>query len=105
MSLTPECPLAVASKTFTSKSARVKVTGIGAGTLIVSGTGLKTTKRTIKTATSATVVAKLTAKGRQLRKAKRDIRIRVSFRPKGAKKAKVTYSAATTANKAAKSRA
>jgi hypothetical protein len=105
MSLTPDCPLEVASKTFTKTSARVKVTGIGAGTVTVSGAGVKTTKRTIKTATGATVVAKLTAKGRQLRRTKRDIRIRVSFRPKGAKKAKVTYSAATTAKKSSKARA
>ncbi len=101
MSLTPECPLAVASKTFTAKSARVKVTGIGAGAVTVSGVGLKTTKRTITAATSATVTAKLTAKGRQLRRAKRDIRIKVSYLPKGAKKAKVAYStAARTAKKA-----
>jgi hypothetical protein len=100
MSLTPDCPLAVASKTFTTTSARVKVTGIGAGTLTVSGTGLKTTKRTITAATSATITAKLTAKGRQLRKAKRDIRIKVSYLPKGTKKAKITYS--TTARTAKK---
>ena len=106
MSLTPDCPLAVASTTFTAKSARVKVTGIGAGTVTVSGTGLKTTKRTIKSATSATVTAKLTAKGRQLRRAKRDIRIKVSYRPKGAKKAKVTYSTtARTAKKASRPKA
>jgi hypothetical protein len=99
--LTPDCPLAVASKTFTTTSARVKVTGIGAGTLTVSGTGLKTTKRTITAATSATITAELTAKGRRLRKAKRDIRIKVSYRPKGTKKAEVTYStAARTAKKA-----
>ncbi len=101
MSLTPECPLAVASKTFTTKSARVKVTGIGAGTVTISGAGLKTTRRTITAATSATVTAPLTAKGRQLRRAKRDIRIKVSYRPKGTKKAKVAYStAARTAKKA-----
>ena len=106
MSLTPDCPLAVASKTFTKTSARVKVTGIGAGTVTISGTGLKTTKRTIKSATSATVTAKLTAKGRQLRRAKRDIRIKVSYRPKGAKKAKVTYSTtARTAKKASRPKA
>ena len=105
MSLTPDCPLAVASKTFTKTSARVKVTGIGAGTVTVSGPGVKTTRRTIKTATSATITAKLTAKGRQLRRAKRDIRIKASFRPKGAKKAKVTYStAARTAHKGSKAR-
>jgi hypothetical protein len=103
--LTPECALAVASKTFTATTARVKVTGIGAGTVTISGAGLKTTRRTITAATSATIAAKLTAKGRQLRKAKRDIRIKVSFRPKGAKKAKVAYSAATTAKKGSKARA
>jgi hypothetical protein len=105
MSLTPECPLAVASKTFTKTSARVKVTGIGAGTVTISGTGLKTTRRTIKTATSATITAKLTARGRQLRRAKRDIRIKASYRPNGAKKAKVTYSAARAAMKASRHRA
>jgi hypothetical protein len=105
MSLTPECPLAVASKTFTAKSARVKVTGIGAGTVTISGVGLKTTRRTIKAATSATVVATLTAKGRQLRRAKRDIRIKVSYRAKGAKKAKVTYTAAATARKGSRAKA
>ena len=106
MSLAPECPLAVASKTFTAKSARVKVTGIGAGTVTISGAGLKTTKRTIKSATSATVTAKLTAKGRQLRKAKRDIRVKVSYRPNGTEKAKVTYStAARTAHKGSKAKA
>ncbi len=106
MSLTPDCPLAVASKTFTTTSARVKVTGIGAGTVTVSGPGLKTTRRTIKSATSATITAKLTAKGRQLRRAKRDIRIKVSYLPKGTKKAKVTYSTtARTAHKSAKTKA
>ncbi len=104
MSLTPDCPLAVASRTFTTTSARVKVTGIGAGTVTISGTGLKTTRRTIKTATSATITAKLTAKGRQLRRAKRDIRIKVSYLPKGTKKAKITYTAARTAKKASKTR-
>jgi hypothetical protein len=106
MSLTPECPLAVASKTFTTKSARVKVTGIGAGTVTISGAGVKATKRTITSATSATITAPLTAKGRQLRRVKRDIRIKVSYLPKGAKKAKVTYSTkARTAKKGTRARA
>ncbi len=103
MSLTPDCPLAVASKTFTTTSARVKVTGIGAGTVTISGPGLKTTRRTITAATSATIIAKLTAKGRQTRRAHRDIRIKVSYLPKGTKKAKVAYS--TTARTAKKARA
>jgi hypothetical protein len=90
-SMTPECPLSISRK-FTSTSLHATISGIGAGTVTVSGTGLKTTKRTIKSAKSATVVAKLTAKGKQMRKAKRDIRVKVSFVPKGATTAKVAYS-------------
>jgi hypothetical protein len=88
-----ECPLAVASRTFTKSSVKVKVSGLGAGRLTISGAGIKTTRRTITTATSATVTAKLTAAGKRLRRAKRDVRIKVSFVPKGAKKAKIAYSA------------
>jgi hypothetical protein len=91
-----ECPLAL-SRTFTSTSVKVKVSGIGAGTVTVSGTGVKTTKRTIASATSATITAKLTAKGRQLRRQGRDVRVKVSFLPKGTKKARVAYSAAPKA--------
>jgi hypothetical protein len=91
-SLTPECPLSISRK-FTSTSLHATISGIGAGTVTVSGTGIKTTKRKIASAKSATVVAKLTAKGKQLRKAKRDIRVKVSFVPKGATKATVAYSA------------
>jgi hypothetical protein len=87
-----QCPLAL-SRTFTSTSVKVKVSGIGAGTVTVSGTGVKTTKRTIASATIATVTAKLTAKGKQLRRQGKDVRVKVSFLPKGTKKAKVAYSA------------
>jgi hypothetical protein len=95
------CPLAL-SRTFTSTSVKVKVSGIGAGTVTVSGTGVKTTKRKIASATSATVTAKLTAKGRQLRRQGKDVRVKVSFLPKGAKKAKVAYSALPKAKAKAK---
>jgi hypothetical protein len=87
-----ECPLSL-SRTFTSTAVKVKVSGIGAGTVTVSGTGVKTTKRKIASSTIATVTAKLTAKGRQLRRQGKDVRVKVSFLPKGAKKAKVAYSA------------
>ncbi len=92
ITLTPECPLAVVSRTFTSSSVRVRVSGLGAGKLAIAGPGLQTTRRTITTATSATVTAKLTAEGKRMRRAKQDVRVKVAFTPKGAKKAKVAYS-------------
>jgi len=58
---------------------------------------VKTTKRTIASAAMATITAKLTAKGRQLRGQGKDVRVKVSFLPKGAKKAKVAYSSAPKA--------
>jgi hypothetical protein len=86
------CPLSL-SRTFTSTAVKVKVSGIGAGTVTVSGTGVKTTKRKIASSTIATITAKLTAKGRQLRRQGKDVRVKVSFLPKGSKKTKVAYSA------------
>lgn len=88
-----ECPLAVASRTFTQSSVKVKVSGLSAGRLTISGAGIKTTRRTITTATTATVTAQLTTSGKRLRRAKRDVRIKASFVPKGSKKAKTAYSA------------
>jgi hypothetical protein len=90
--LTPECPLAVVSRTFTSSSVKVRVSGIGAGSVTISGSGLRTTRRTISSATSATLTAKLTAKGKRMRRAKQDVRVKVSFVAKGTKKAQVAYS-------------
>jgi hypothetical protein len=91
-----ECPLAVASRTFTKSNVKVKVSGLSAGRVTISGAGINTTRQTITTATSTTVTAKLTATGKRLRHAKRDVRIKVSFVPKGAKKARVAYSAKPT---------
>jgi hypothetical protein len=88
-----QCPLAVASRTFTKSSVKVKVSGLGPGRVTISGAGITTTRQTITTATAATVTAKLTATGKRLRRAKRDVRIKATFVPKGAKKAKVAYSA------------
>jgi len=92
---TPDCVLAVA-RAFTATKVDAKVTGFtGPGRITISGTGVRTTSRTIKTAgvTSATLAVKLTTKGRQMRRAKQDVRLRVSFLSKGAKKATVAYSA------------
>jgi hypothetical protein len=92
LSLTADCKVAV-SRTFTSTSVSALVSGVGPGTVTVSGTGIKTTKKTLKSGTNVTVVAKLTAQGKKLRKAKKDVRVKVSFVPKGSTKATVAYSA------------
>jgi hypothetical protein len=91
--LTPQCPVAVVSHTFTKTTAKVRVSGIGAGKLTVSGPGLQTSRRTISSATSAIVTLKLTNKGRQLRRARRDIRVKAVFLAKGTKTPKTAYSA------------
>jgi hypothetical protein len=91
--LTAQCPLAVVSRTFTKTSVRVRVSGIGPGKLTISGPGLKTTRHTISSATSAIVTLGLTAKGRQLRRSGRDIRVKATFTAKGAKAPKTAYSA------------
>jgi hypothetical protein len=88
-----ECPLAVASRTFTKTIVKVKVSGLSAGRLTISGAGITTTRRTITAATTATVTAKLTTTGKRLRRGKRDVRIKATFVPKGAKKTKTAYSA------------
>ena len=57
-------------------------------------------RRTISSASTATLTAKLTAKGKQMRRAKRDVRVKVSFTPKNTKKTRVAYSSkAKTAKK------
>jgi hypothetical protein len=91
--MTVECPLAVASRTFTKSSVRVKVSGLTAGKLTLSGAGIKTVRRTITTATTTTITAKLSAAGKRLRRAKGDVRIKATLLPKGTKKAKAAYSA------------
>jgi hypothetical protein len=91
--MTVECPLAIASRTFTTNDVKVKISGLSAGRLTISGPGIATTRRTISTVTTATITAKLSATGKRLRHAKRDVRIKASFVPKGARKAKTAFSA------------
>ncbi len=94
--MTVECPLAVASRTFTTNTVRVKVSGLSAGRLTLSGPGIKTTRRTITSQTATAITIKLTTTGKRLRHAKRDVRIKATLLPKGSKKAKTAYSAART---------
>jgi uncharacterized repeat protein (TIGR01451 family) len=88
--LKPDCPLKV-SRTFTSSTVRVRVTGVGPGTVTVSGRGVRTTRRTIASGPVVTLTASLTTAGRRLRRAGHDVPVKVAFLPQGAKAAKVTF--------------
>jgi hypothetical protein len=55
---TPSCPLKVVSKKAGKTSVAVKVSGLGAGKVTVSGKGIKKTSKTIANATVATITAK-----------------------------------------------
>jgi hypothetical protein len=77
---TPSCPLKVLSKTVGKTSVAVKVGGLGAGKVTVSGKGIKKTTKTITKSTVATVMVKRT-KGAPSH-------IKASFLPKGTTMAK-----------------
>jgi hypothetical protein len=77
---TPSCALKVVSKKVGKSSVAVKVSGLGAGKVTLSGKGIKKTTKTITKSTVATITAKRT-KGKPKQ-------IKVSFLAKGAKKAK-----------------
>jgi hypothetical protein len=77
---TPSCPLKVLSKKVGKTSVAIKVGGLGAGKLTVTGRGIKKTNKTISKSTVATVTAKRTkgAPGR----------VTASFDPTGPAKAR-----------------
>jgi hypothetical protein len=77
---TPSCPLKVLSKKVGKRSVTIKVGGLGAGKVTVTGKGIKKATKTVSKSTVATIVVKRT-KGAPTQ-------IKVSFLAKGAKKAK-----------------
>jgi hypothetical protein len=77
---TPSCPLKVVSKKVGKASVVVKVSGLGAGKVTVSGKGIKKTSRTIASATVATITAKRT-KGKPAK-------VTVTFDPAGPARAR-----------------
>jgi hypothetical protein len=79
---TPSCPLKVVSKKVGKSSVAVKVSGLGAGKVTVSGRGIKKTTKSISKATVATITAKRT-KGKPGK-------VTVSFDPTGPAKARKT---------------
>jgi len=77
---TAGCSVRVLSKKVTANAVTLRIGGLGAGKVTVTGAGVRKTSRTIAKSTVATVVAKRT-KGSPGR-------VTVSFLPKGAKTAK-----------------
>jgi hypothetical protein len=55
---TPSCPLKVLSKKVTAKAVTLKVGGLGAGKVTVTGKGIRKTTKTISKSTVATITAK-----------------------------------------------
>lgn len=84
---TTACPMRVRSRRLTARGVVLRVSGLGAGTVRVSGKGLRTTRRTLHGSTVATVRAKLTRYGKRMRRSNRRFRVRVSFDPAGPRKA------------------
>jgi hypothetical protein len=79
---TPSCALKVLSKKVTAKAVTLKVGGLGAGKVTVTGKGIKKTTKTISKSTVATITAKR-SKGTPGK-------VTVSFDPAGAAKARKT---------------
>jgi hypothetical protein len=79
---TPSCPLKVLSKKVGKSSVAIKVGGLGAGKVTITGHGIKKTTKTISKSTVATITAKRT-KGRPGK-------VTVSFDPTGPAKAHKT---------------
>ena len=79
---TPSCPLKVISKKVGKTSVTVKVGGLGAGKVTITGKGIKKTTKTISKSTIATITAKR-SKGKPGK-------VTVSFDPAGPAKARKT---------------
>jgi hypothetical protein len=77
---TPSCPLKVISKTVGKSSVAVKVGGLGAGKVTITGKGIRKTTKTITKSTVATITARRT-NGKLGR-------VTVSFDPAGPAKAR-----------------
>jgi hypothetical protein len=85
------CALKIVASSHTRSALKLTVGGLSAGRVTVSGRGLATTRRTITGSTVATLQPKLGAAARASLARHRDVRVpvKVSFLPKGAKRAKV----------------
>ncbi|MGX6446702.1 hypothetical protein ACVU7I_01320 [Patulibacter sp. S7RM1-6] len=100
----PDCGIRATVKTSSTR-VQLRVVNIGAGKVKVSGKGVKARTRTIKSGKAATLTAQLTSAMRRRVAAGRTVKLRlkVSWTPKGAKKAKTATQTVTI--KGAKGRA
>jgi hypothetical protein len=88
----PRCRFRIAATTRTQRTVGARMTGIGPGTLRISGRGLATAKRTIRAADTAMVSARLTRASRRSLAGGRAVKVklRVRFTPKEGKARQVT---------------
>jgi hypothetical protein len=86
------CGFRVAKRTRKSRSYDLTLSGVGAGTVKVSGRGIRTVTRKLKNASIATVPAQLTAQGRRqlARSGRYTTRVTVTFTPAGGKAKRTT---------------
>ncbi|MET0603781.1 MAG: hypothetical protein ABW167_17485, partial [Baekduia sp.] len=61
---TPSCPTKILSKTITKTTVKLKIGGLGAGKVTVTGRGIKKTTKTIAKSTVATITARRTGKSK-----------------------------------------
>ncbi|MES1193027.1 MAG: hypothetical protein ABUM26_01795, partial [Solirubrobacterales bacterium] len=61
---TPSCPTKIISKTVTKTTVKLKIGGLGAGKVTVTGRGIKKTTKIINKSTVATITAKRTGKAK-----------------------------------------
>lgn len=102
----PDCGVR-ATATASSSRVQLRVVNIGAGKVKVSGKGVKTRTRTLKSGKAATLTAALTSKTRQQVAAGKTVKLRlkVSWTPKGSKKAKTATQTVTIKGAASRAKA
>jgi hypothetical protein len=90
ITLGTNCRLGLVGASHTARSVRLTLAGLGAGRVVVTGTGLWRAARTLTTATTATVAAPMTLATRRALARGHDVKVNVTaaFTPKGASKAR-----------------
>lgn len=89
-----DCALRVVSTSVARGRVAVKVAGLRAGRLTVSGRGVQRTARRLAGASVATIRPQLSRAGRRAVRAGRAVRLTVSFDPAGEAKARRLQAAA-----------
>jgi hypothetical protein len=79
------CPLKVLSRQVSGRTVRLRIGGLRPGRLVVSGRGIRTVTRTIRSQQFLTVNARLTAAGRRAARTRRGVAVTVRLTPQGAK--------------------